>query len=165
MNYTIKDLSPVYDRDNVAIFAVLNHIATGIGFIVGNCHLLFNINRGDVKLGQAYQIVQTLNNLSKLYACCFDKLNIVLCGDFNAIPNSGIYKLITEGVLDCSKIDKRRISNQKQGDLAYIDPAKLKGTLLNYSTCKYLEEKNCDLTNVNKNNIRHFIMRTGLMIY
>jgi mRNA deadenylase 3'-5' endonuclease subunit Ccr4 len=144
MNYTNKDISAVYDRDNVCIFAVLKHATSNVGFIVANCHLLFNINRGDVKIGQTYQIVETLNRLSELYSSSFDKLNFILCGDFNAIPNSGVYKLITDGLLDCTKIDKRKISNQKQGDLNYIDPAKLKGTLLNYGTCKYLEEKNSD---------------------
>ena len=110
MNKSTKDISTVYDRDNICVFSVLKYLDdSNVCLIVANCHLLFNNNRGDVKLAQAYQIVNTLNLLQAEYSKTFSKVNLILCGDFNSIPNSGVYKLITEGVLNCTEIDRRKV--------------------------------------------------------
>jgi hypothetical protein len=65
----IKDLSSVYDRDNICIFAVLQYLNyPEICFIVANTHLLFNNNRGDVKLGQIYQALNSIDLLKKHFS-------------------------------------------------------------------------------------------------
>ena len=142
MNINSSDISKVYDRDNIALFAVLrcqNNKDTGI--IVANTHLLFNIQRGDVKLGQTLQVMNSLALLEKHYKEEFKSLNSILCGDFNAIPNSGIYKLITEGYVDCTNLDRRNISGQTRGDMKGMNPSSLKADLLKYVTTKFNEVK------------------------
>lgn len=68
MNRGTKDISQVYDRDNVCLFGVLRYIPNKtIGFIVASGHLLFNNNRGDVKLGQTIQIMNAVNQLKTFY--------------------------------------------------------------------------------------------------
>ena len=144
-----KNISEIYNRDNVCIFAVLKYLARPeICFIVASCHLLFNTNRGDVKLGQVYQISSTLENLKNIYSNNFQKVNLILCGDFNSMPNSGIYKYLTEGTLDCKKIEKKKISGQGQGSLAYLKPNKLKSSLLQSVCIKFDETKKNNSTNV-----------------
>lgn len=89
---------------------------------------------------------------------------MIFCGDFNAVPNSGVYKLVTEGALDCSNIDRRRISGQSQGNLINVNPRQLKSTVLKYVTSKYLEKYN------QNDNVKLFIYiststtNNGLMI-
>ncbi len=58
----------IYSRDNVAIFAVLKLKANPKkGFIVCSTHILFNQNRGDIKLGQITQVLEILKKLVSKY--------------------------------------------------------------------------------------------------
>jgi hypothetical protein len=58
----------IYSRDNVAVFAILKLISNPKKvFIVCNAHLLFNQNRGDIKLGQITQIMKMFNVLNSVY--------------------------------------------------------------------------------------------------
>jgi len=52
---------------------------------------LFNPKRGDVKLGQIRLLLEKANALSEKW----DKIPIVLAGDFNSTPDSAIYKFLT----------------------------------------------------------------------
>lgn len=143
MNHSTNNISSVYDRDNISLFAILKYASNpNIGFIIGNGHLLFNLNRGDIKLGQILQITNTLTLLKKSYSEMFSKLNIILCGDLNAVPNSGVYKLLTQGNLDCSNIDRRKISGQNNGSIQYLNDKNLKGSILVKVTNKYDEKMN-----------------------
>jgi hypothetical protein len=68
MNISNKNLSSIYDRDNISIFAVLKYtIKPDFCFIVANAHLLFNNNRGDIKLAQSYQILNSMKVLREFY--------------------------------------------------------------------------------------------------
>lgn len=58
--------------------------------LVGNIHVLFNPNRGDVKLGQIRSLFSRAQILSKRWNCA----PIVLAGDFNITPQSAIYKFM-----------------------------------------------------------------------
>lgn len=68
MNISNKNLSSIYDRDNVCIFGVLKYkVRPDFCFIVANAHILFNNNRGDIKLGQSYQILKSMKILKEFY--------------------------------------------------------------------------------------------------
>lgn len=72
MNKNSQDINQTYDRDNICLFAVLSFNANPTtGFIISNSHLLFNINRGDVKLAQTYQILTSLQKLENEYSKFF----------------------------------------------------------------------------------------------
>jgi hypothetical protein len=49
-------------------------------------------------------IVNDLFNKENFY-----NVNIIFTGDFNAVSNSGVYKLVTEGKLNCTSIDYKKV--------------------------------------------------------
>ncbi len=111
MNGKSELKSDVYDRDNICLFAVLSYKAyPNVSFIITNTHILFNNNRGDIKLAQVYQIINSLACLKEYYSSKFEKVNIIFCGDLNSVPNSGVYKMITEGEVNCTNLDRRRVN-------------------------------------------------------
>ncbi len=65
---TNKNISQVYDRDNICLFAIFKYTENpNICFIVANIHVLYNNSRGDVKLAQIYQTINTLQMLKEQY--------------------------------------------------------------------------------------------------
>ena len=84
-----KDL---FSKPQIAVFVALRLNSTSKIFLVCNTHLIFNNNRGDMKLGQVHilsKCIQFLKHeLTKVYPD--DTINIILGSDMNAIPNSGI---------------------------------------------------------------------------
>jgi hypothetical protein len=69
MNKDGKDISFIYDRDNIALFCVLKCITNhDTCFIISNAHLLYNVKRGDIKLGQTYQLAESLAKLKAFYS-------------------------------------------------------------------------------------------------
>jgi mRNA deadenylase 3'-5' endonuclease subunit Ccr4 len=146
-----KDQSEIYNRDNVALFGIFN-LKSDENCIIICCvsHILFNLGRGDIKLGQIYQIFQTFQIFKEKYVN--KNIFIFLLSDLNAIPKSGVYKLITTGELDCNKINKYKLSGQEQGNLQYISPpTKVKSFLLNKITSFYTY----DISKENNNNINN----------
>jgi len=110
MNISSKDVSEIYSRDNIGILAVLSYTAyPEVCFVVANTHILFNRNRGDIKLAQVYQLTNTMNILKNHFSQKFSKVNLMICADLNSAPNSGVYKMITTGKVNCSKLDRRKV--------------------------------------------------------
>ncbi|XP_033844709.1 protein angel homolog 1-like [Periophthalmus magnuspinnatus] len=113
------------DRHNVAIIVLLRPIvvqgskikAQGPPLCVANTHLLFNPRRGDIKLAQ---LAILLAEMDKVVQSCKRKgedCNIILCGDFNSIPHTPLYQLITKGELYFQGLPAWMISGQE--DLSY----------------------------------------------
>ena len=140
----IKDQSELYDRDNIALFAILTLKSDPHRvIIVCSSHLLFNTKRGDIKLGQAYQIVQTLNLLKHNIENTNkdNKVYIIFGCDLNSVPKSGIYKLLTQGCLNCEHVDQYKLSGQDPDNLEYIYPAtKIKSHLCARVSSKYNDD-------------------------
>lgn len=116
MNQSTKDISPIYDRDNCAVLVTLKVKSNG-RFIVAACtHLLFNKNRGDIKLAQIYQLSRAIDklktHLKETYPTNKDVVSI-LCADLNSLPNSGIYKLLTSGEINLKESSIDTISGQR----------------------------------------------------
>lgn len=61
-------------------------------FIVSNVHLVSKPSLDDVKLLMVYLLLKKINKLS-----LNNLIPIILCGDFNSIPDSKLYKAITTG--------------------------------------------------------------------
>ncbi|CAK8570037.1 unnamed protein product [Lathyrus sativus] len=105
-------------RDNVAQICVLEFInqngslppsLTGSRkVVVCNIHVLYNPNRGDIKLGQVRVLLDKAQAVSQLW----NNSPIIICGDFNCTPKSPLYNFIAEQKLDLSGIDRNRISGQ-----------------------------------------------------
>ncbi|KAA0711544.1 Protein angel -like protein 1 [Triplophysa tibetana] len=91
------------NRDNVGIVLLLQPI-TEQGealspICVANTHLLFNPRRGDVKLAQLAIVLAEIDKMIKTCESQGRSCEVVLCGDFNALPNSLLLKFITSGEL------------------------------------------------------------------
>ncbi|XP_043510401.1 2',5'-phosphodiesterase 12 [Frieseomelitta varia] len=66
--------------------------------IVGNTHLYFRITADHIRLLQAYYGLSYLRTFAKKIKKENPECNvsILYCGDFNSVPNNGVYKLMTE---------------------------------------------------------------------
>lgn len=84
----------VMTRDNIAVVARLEHIKTRRPVLIGNCHIHWDPQYRDVKLLQAVMLCEEVERLA-------DRLPpsgaLVLCGDFNALPDSGVYEYLSHG--------------------------------------------------------------------
>jgi hypothetical protein len=78
MNKDRNDVSMIYDRDNIVLFAVLKYLSNpDICFNVANAHLLYNTKRGDIKLGQTYQLTNALMKIKQFYSKYFNLIQAV----------------------------------------------------------------------------------------
>ncbi|KAL4307577.1 hypothetical protein HN51_041942 [Arachis hypogaea] len=105
-------------RDNVAQICVLE-FKTQNGsvpsstkgsskVVVCNTHVLYNPNRGEIKLGQVRVLIDRAKAVSELW----NNAPVVICGDFNCTPKSPLYNFISEQKLDLSGIDRNKVSGQ-----------------------------------------------------
>ncbi|KAK9278703.1 hypothetical protein L1049_028278 [Liquidambar formosana] len=81
--------------------------------LVGNIHVLFNPNRGDIKLGQVRLFLEKAHKLSQEWG----NIPIVLAGDLNSMPQSAMYQFLASSELDIRLHDRRKISGQVEGPL------------------------------------------------
>jgi mRNA deadenylase 3'-5' endonuclease subunit Ccr4 len=95
-------------KDNIAQLALLQfHENQKELLCIINTHILYNPNRGDIKLGQLQLLFSGLNEFLRSYTD--DKSNsihIILAGDFNATPQSQLIHYIVRGYLDCSEANR-----------------------------------------------------------
>lgn len=95
------------DRHNVGIVLLLRPVVTrgsdvkvlGPPLCLANTHLLFNPRRGDVKLAQLAIVLAEIDRVVRSLKAKGEHCNIILCGDFNSVPNMPLYQLITTGEL------------------------------------------------------------------
>ncbi|XP_073683574.1 protein angel homolog 1 [Garra rufa] len=109
------------DRDNVGIVLLLQPTAgqneAFSPVCVANTHLLFNPGRGDVKLAQLAIVFAQIDVMIKKCRSEGRRCEVVLCGDFNALPNSPLWNLITTGQLYYHGLPAWMVSGQV--DLSY----------------------------------------------
>ncbi|KAM4692780.1 protein angel homolog 2 [Discoglossus pictus] len=102
------------DRDNVGLVLLLQpKVGREVPAIcVANTHLLYNPRRGDIKLTQLAILLAEIAGIALLK----DKglCPIVLCGDFNSVPGSPLYRFIKEGMLDYGGMTIGNVSGQEQ---------------------------------------------------
>lgn len=138
MNKTNRDISPIYDRDNIGLFGIFSIKGDSESIIItAVTHLVFNKGRGDIKLAQAYQLVKAMDILKRKYESQKKKVYLIIGTDMNASPKSGVYKLLTTGKLDCTYVDKYKISGQDPDNLQYVDPKRVRSYLLKNIAGKY----------------------------
>ena len=143
MNKDGNNVNGVYSRDNIALIGIFK-VKKKENMIIffATTQLVFNTKRGDIKLGQSYQLVLALEELRKKYEDEMkNKVYIIFNSDLNCVPKSGVYKLLTTGQLNCNQINKILISGQDMENLQYVNPpTKIKGFLLKGILKKYNEE-------------------------
>lgn len=89
-----KDMyNRVMTRDNISLIARLEHRESRQEIIVGNVHVHWDPTFCDVKLVQAILLLEELEKLSARHP----KASLILCGDLNSLPDSGVYSLLENG--------------------------------------------------------------------
>jgi len=86
-------------RHNIATFVLLRHVATAHLVLVVNTHLYWHPEFPDVKLLQSFLMLSTLSSLLRTLQL-LQQPAVLLCGDFNSLPNDPVYKFITSGKYD-----------------------------------------------------------------
>lgn len=106
---------PVLDKDNVGIILLLKvNAQTKDRFLcVANTHLLFNKNRGDIKLAQLAYLFAEIHKVSLTVDGHVEThCPVILCGDFNSIPYSPLYRFLVSGQLNYTLLSPAMISGQ-----------------------------------------------------
>ncbi|XP_055389578.1 2',5'-phosphodiesterase 12 isoform X2 [Condylostylus longicornis] len=90
----------VTDRATTLQVVILRSRDTGHFLIVANTHLYFHPDADHIRLLQiGFSMIYVKNvyeELLKEYKLSLEQLSIIFCGDFNSVPECGIYKLMTE---------------------------------------------------------------------
>jgi len=98
----------VMNRDNIAVACLLRHKQDGYRVIVANAHIHWDPAFSDVKLVQVAMLMEELEDLTNKWskreksASEGAKIPLVICGDFNSIPDSGVYEYMSRAIIDCS---------------------------------------------------------------
>jgi CCR4-NOT transcription complex subunit 6 len=83
----------VMTRDNIALIIRLEHKASRQEIVVANAHIHWDPSFRDVKLIQS---IILLEELEKQLSHC-PKAALIVCGDFNSLPGSGVCTLLEDG--------------------------------------------------------------------
>ena len=102
-------------RDNIALVALLELWSTRQRILIANTHIHWNPEFSDVKLIQTKMFLEKLMSLQRLYqqGPRHPPVPIIVSGDFNSTPDSGVVRLINDGRLDPKHADLR---NHSYGD-------------------------------------------------
>ncbi|NWQ73234.1 ANGE2 protein, partial [Columbina picui] len=106
---------PLLDRDNVGLVLLLQpkfHCKTNAAICIANTHLLYNPRRGDIKLTQLAILLAEIASVAPQKDGTF--CPIILCGDFNSVPGSPLYRFIKEGKLNYEGLAIGKVSGQEQ---------------------------------------------------
>ena len=111
VNYSKKLGNPtIYNKENVVTMVVLESYETSFYYLIICSHILFNNNRGDIKLGQVYQIIQSAILMKNYYKNIH--ITTIFGADLNSTPNSAIYEFITSKQLNVEFLLKNNLSGQ-----------------------------------------------------
>ncbi|CAD5231387.1 unnamed protein product [Bursaphelenchus xylophilus] len=90
-----------FNKDNVGQLLRFEHLKSGLRFNVINTHILFNMRRGDLKLGQLIILLNRIHENTNHTDPKF--VGNIVCGDFNMDPRSLLYDFVRQGILRVSK--------------------------------------------------------------
>lgn len=104
----------VMSKDNIAVVCLLENPTTGSRLIVSNVHMTWDPAFRDVKLVQAAMLVEEIDKIAGQFAkfppriigsdgqrgpsySDSTKIPLIICGDFNSDPTSGVYEFLATG--------------------------------------------------------------------
>lgn len=96
----------VMNRDDISTACLFRHKQEGYRIIVANAHLVWDPAFSDVKLIQVAMLMAELEELSAKWSKRKDdkatdggKIPLVICADFNSMPDSGVYEYMSKGTI------------------------------------------------------------------
>jgi len=108
----------VMTKDQIAVVTLLEHRASGARLIVANTHIHWDPEFRDVKLVQTAMLMDEVSKIANDFARLPSRLNLaegydkaptysngtkiptIVCGDFNSIPESGVYEFLSRGQVE-----------------------------------------------------------------
>lgn len=96
-----------YKRFNSALLTHLRHIATNEHLVVTNLHLYWSPAFEDVKLGQSMYLAARTHSYIDSLALPPDTVRVIIGGDFNTLPNTGVHDFFTRGSTSMASICAR----------------------------------------------------------
>lgn len=104
----------VMSKDNIAVVCLFENSTSGTRLIVANGHLTWDPLFRDVKLVQAAMLMEEIEKIAGHFAkypppllgvervpgpsySDATKIPLIVCGDFNSIPDSGVYEFLSSG--------------------------------------------------------------------
>jgi CCR4-NOT transcription complex subunit 6 len=89
----------VFTKDNIAYAIILEDMYCSEHILVVNVHIHWDPAYKDVKLIQTILLMEHLETIVKAYEEAKRSLSVIICGDFNSLPDSGVYEFMSKGVL------------------------------------------------------------------
>lgn len=108
----------VMTKDQIAVVTLLEHRASGARLIVANTHIHWDPEFRDVKLVQTAMLMDEVSKIANDFARLPARMNLaegydkaptysngtkiptIVCGDFNSIPESGVYEFLSRGAVE-----------------------------------------------------------------
>ncbi|EPB87229.1 hypothetical protein HMPREF1544_05951 [Mucor circinelloides 1006PhL] len=109
-----KQSDDIYNRvmtkDNIAVMVILENKETLARMLIVNSHIFWDPQFADVKLVQVGMMMAEIENFASKHLSpppgsagpAYDStrmLPTIICGDFNSVPESGVYELLSKGTL------------------------------------------------------------------
>lgn len=113
----------VMTKDNIAVVALLENRESGSRVIVANVHIHWDPEFKDVKLVQVAMLMDELEKIGARFAKFPPKLDVaegfpaaprysdgtkiptLVCGDFNSVPDSGVYDYLSRAAIEPDHAD------------------------------------------------------------
>ena len=115
----------VLQRDNIAVVTLFENKVTGTRIIIVNVHIHWDARHRDVKLVQAALLIEEVDKIAARFArypppppkvggaaprpspvyTDATKIPTIICGDFNSIPESGVYEFLSNGTIPADHPD------------------------------------------------------------
>ncbi|KAI9478022.1 MAG: Endonuclease/exonuclease/phosphatase [Benjaminiella poitrasii] len=96
-----KQTADIYNRvmnkDNIAVFSLLEHKDSQKRLVVANSHVHWVPSDADVKLVQVGVLMDELERFTRKHSTTL--LPTVISGDFNSTPDSGVYEFFSKGLI------------------------------------------------------------------
>lgn len=162
----MKKTADIYNRvmpkDNIAVISFLENKQTGSRMIVANVHIFWDPQYRDVKLVQVAMLMEELSKFADKWAKMPRSSNktginkseladdmpaptyatgasipLIICGDFNSIADSGVYELLSRGVVasDHDDLKDRVYGNFTRDGMSH--PFSLKSSYSNIGELKF----------------------------
>lgn len=107
----------VLGKDHIAVVCLFEDIHTGTRYIIANAHTTWDPAFRDVKLVQVALLVDEVEQIAKDFAkypppagqpqrySDWTKIPTIVCGDYNSVPESGVYEFLRDGTLNAGHHD------------------------------------------------------------